>query len=84
MVFSGLNEVLNEVHDQQVDRWQVENSWGSKGPNKGFYDMSTEWYDQFVYEVVVHKKYLNDEMEKALADEEVITLPLWDPMGALA
>lgn len=86
MVFSGLNEVQNEVNDsdQQVDRWQVENSWGSKGPNKGFYDMSPEWYDQFVYEVVVHKKYLSDEMEKALADEEVITLPLWDPMGALA
>lgn len=80
MVFSGLNEIDN----QQVDRWQVENSWGDKGLNKGFYDMSSEWYDEFVYEVVVHKKYLNDEMEKALQSEEIINLPLWDPMGALA
>ncbi len=83
MVFSGLNEVSDDGN-QQVDRWQVENSWGTKGSNKGFYDMSTEWFDEFVYEVVVHKKYLNEEMEATLKSDEITVLPLWDPMGALA
>jgi bleomycin hydrolase len=90
MVFSGLNEVreLSELSEKpnntKVDRWQVENSWGSKGQTKGFYDMTTEWFDEFVYEVVVHKKHLTDKMKTALSSNQVTVLPLWDPMGALA
>ena len=39
-------------------KWRVENSWGVKGGNKWYYQMSDKWFDEFNYEVVIDKKYL--------------------------
>ena len=44
---------------------------------------SDAWFDQFVYQAVVNKKFLNQEQQKALATEPVELAP-WDPMGSLA
>ena len=45
--------------------------------------MTDEWFSEFVYQVVINKKYLSNEHLKML-DEEVIKLEPWDPMGSLA
>ena len=45
-------------------KWRVENSWGDRNGEKGFYIMSDKWFDEFLYEVVVDKKYLGDEYVK--------------------
>ena len=37
-----------------------------------------------LYEIVVDKKYLDDEYVKLFEKEEAKLLPPWDPMGALA
>jgi bleomycin hydrolase len=66
-----------------TNRWRVENSWGDKIADKGYFTMDDPWFDEFVYEVAVPKSMLPDEYRKAL-DEEPISLPAWDPMGALA
>ena len=79
MVFTGVN--LTE--DGVPDRWRVENSWGAKSGEKGGYIMSDDWFSQFTYQVVVHKKYLSQE-ELSAYESEPIPLPPWDPMGALA
>jgi bleomycin hydrolase len=64
-------------------KWRVENSWGAKIGDKGYMYMMDEWFDQFLYEVTVNKKYLGSELLKALELEPVILEP-WDPMGSLA
>ncbi|RSX55029.1 aminopeptidase C [Bifidobacterium dolichotidis] len=64
-------------------RWRVENSWGTKIADKGYFTMSDEWFSQYVYEVAVPKAMLPEEYRKAL-EEPATMLPAWDPMGALA
>ena len=64
-------------------RWRVENSWGAKIADKGYFTMSDDWFTEYVYEVAVPKALLPEEYQKAL-EEPAISLPAWDPMGALA
>ncbi len=64
-------------------RWRVENSWGDKIADKGYFTMSDDWFTEYVYEVAVPKSMLPEEYQKAL-EEPAIALPAWDPMGALA
>jgi bleomycin hydrolase len=45
--------------------------------------MTDEWFDEYTYEVVIDKKYLNKRLFKYL-DMEPVALAPWDPMGALA
>lgn len=66
-----------------TNRWRVENSWGDKVADKGYFTMSDDWFTEYVYEVAVPKSMLPDEYLAAL-DEPAIMLPAWDPMGALA
>ena len=49
----------------------------------GYLVMSDDWFSEFVYEVVIDKKYIPDGVLKVL-QQEVNVLPAWDPMGALA
>ena len=66
-----------------VTRWRVENSWGEESGEKGYVVMANEWFDEFLYEVVVDKCHLSKEILEIL-NQEPIHLPAWDPMGALA
>lgn len=76
--------VITGVHlDGDIPlRWKIENSWGKDDPNGGYYFMSDSWFDMFVYQAVIHKKYLG--AKAALADGEPAVLKPWDPMGTLA
>ena len=80
MLFTGVDLDANGL----PKKWRVENSWGDRNGEKGFYIMSDKWFDEFLYEVVVDKKYLEDEYVKLFENEEAKFLPPWDPMGALA
>jgi bleomycin hydrolase len=64
-------------------KWRVENSWGAAIGDQGYMYMMDEWFDEYVYEVVVRKEYLPPELTRAL-DAEPVVLPFWDPMGTLA
>ncbi len=63
--------------------WKVENSWGKDHGRDGFDSMSDEWFSEYVYQVVVNKKYLSSAERKAY-DKVPIQLKPWDPFGALA
>lgn len=78
MVFTGVNVV-----NGKPNRWKVENSWGDKAGNEGWFVMSDEWFDKYMYQVVVNKKYLSKEQLSYL-ELEPIELKPWDPMGSLA
>ena len=45
--------------------------------------MTDDWFSEFVYEVVIEKKYVPQEIQDVM-QQEPIELPAWDPMGALA
>lgn len=64
-------------------RWRIENSWGDDHGKKGYDIASAAWFDEYVYQVVVDKKYLTKE-ELDAYESEPIELAPWDPMGTLA
>ena len=64
------------------NRWKIENSWGTGGAHGGYHMASDAWFDLYVYQAVVNKKYLGDKA--LLLDGELTELEPWDPMGSLA
>jgi bleomycin hydrolase len=78
MLFTGVDLV-----DGVPRRWRVENSWGDKKADQGFYTMNDNWFSEYVFEIAVRKSALPADLQAAL-DTEPIVLPAWDPMGALA
>ncbi|MCR5120564.1 MAG: C1 family peptidase [Lachnospiraceae bacterium] len=79
MVILGVN--LDEKGNP--NRWRIENSWGKDAGSDGYYVASDEWFDDFVYQVVVNKKYLDAETKK-LTGMKPKELEPWDPFGTLA
>ena len=65
-------------------KWRVENSWGNKGGDKGYHIMTDKWFDEYNYEVVVHKKHIPKKLLDIWDSETAVQLDPWDPMGALA
>jgi bleomycin hydrolase len=79
MLFTGV-----DVHEGMPVKWRVENSWGDDGVGKkGFQTMNDSWFDEYMFEVAIEKKYLTSEMLNALEEEPIVLSP-WDPMGSLA
>ncbi len=70
--------------DGKPQLWKVENSWGKDHGRDGFNTLSDPWFDEYVYQVVVDKKYLTDEERAVYDTEEATVLAPWDPMGSLA
>lgn len=77
MVITGVN-----IKDDKPNRWKIENSWGSDGANGGYHIASDDWFESYVFQAVVNKKYLGEKA--AILDEEPTVLLPWDPMGSLA
>ena len=78
MLFTGVDLIKDKPQ-----KWRVENSWGDKGGDKGYYLMTDKWFDQYNYEVVVDKKYLPKKI-LSLFNQKPKELQPWDPMGSLA
>ena len=77
MVITGVN-----LEDGKPTRWKIENSWGEKNGEKGYYVCSDSWFDQYVYQAAVEKEYLGELA--GLTGQTPIELDPWDPMGTLA
>lgn len=79
MVLTGVD--LDE--NGRAKKWKVENSWGEKVGNKGYFVASDAWMDEYTYQIVVRKEFLT-AAELAAYEAEPLVLAPWDPMGALA
>lgn len=81
MVITGVDLV-----NDKPTKWKIENSWGEKPGFKGYFVMSDAWFDKFVYQAVINKKNMPENLRKAFEEgaKDPIQLLPWDPMGALA
>ncbi|MDR0431315.1 MAG: C1 family peptidase [Tannerellaceae bacterium] len=59
-------------------KWMVENSWGP-GANNGHLIMTDEWFNEYMFRLVVEYKYTTDTVKEILK-QKPIRLPAWDPM----
>ncbi len=68
-----------DLIDDKPVKWKVENSWGDKFGDKGYFIMSDDWFDTYLYEVVVNKKYV-DEKALKVAQQAPEDVTAWDSL----
>lgn len=66
MIFCGVHLV-----DNKPIRWKIEDSYGDKEKFNGYYIMNDNYFDEFVINVVIDKKYLNEKQLKALEQDPI-------------
>ena len=62
-------------------KWLVENSWGEGSGYKGNLIMTDEWFNEYMFRVVVEKQFVPNSILELLKLKP-IKLPAWDPMFA--
>ena len=67
--------------DGKPKKWMVENSWGAEAGYKGHLIMTDEWFDEYMFRLVVEKKYVPEKVLNILK-QKPIRLPAWDQMFA--
>lgn len=60
-------------------KWMVENSWGAAAGYKGCLIMTDEWFNEYMFRVVVEKRFVPEDVLEVFKKEPV-RLPAWDPM----
>ena len=74
MVFVGVDR-----RDDDPVKWLVENSWGTDNGDKGYWAMYDDWFDAYVYTVIVHRRHVPKKTLDLLKTEPE-RIPAWDPM----
>jgi bleomycin hydrolase len=73
MVITG----VDVRHDAPV-KWKIENSWGKKAGDDGWFVIDEKWFDKHVFQVIIDRRFVPPSL-LALADQKPILLPPWDP-----
>lgn len=68
-----------DMKEGKTTRWLVENSWGASAGHKGHIIMTDEWFDNYMFRLVVERKYVPADILKML-EQKPVQLPAWDPM----
>ena len=86
MLIVGYNKI-----NEKIDKWLVENSHGipkdkdrlkdNSLNNKGYLTMTNEWFNRYVYQVVIKKKYLTNNILRRISETEPIVLKPWSMIG---
>ena len=65
--------------NEKITKWKLENSWGKKSGNEGYLTMTDEWFDEYMFRIVVLKKYIDKETIKIL-EQKPVKIPYSNPM----
>ncbi|MBO4435009.1 MAG: C1 family peptidase [Bacteroidales bacterium] len=68
-----------DIRDGKPVKWMVENSWGASSGYKGNIIMTDQWFDEYMFRLVVEKKYVPADI-LGLMNQKPTLLPAWDPM----
>ncbi|NDV96244.1 biotin transporter BioY [Dysgonomonas sp. 521] len=68
-----------DISDQPV-KWEFENSWGAGSGNRGYLTFTDKWFTEYMFRLVIHKKYLDDKARACLG-QKANQLPMWDYMN---
>ena len=63
----------------KINKWMVENSWGANSGYQGHLIMTDEWFNEYMFRLVVEKKYAPQNILDILKQKPIM-LPAWDPM----
>jgi bleomycin hydrolase len=78
----GMTLVAVDLDEKEKPtKWLLENSWGSSSGFKGHLVMTDEWFDEYMFRIVINKNYISEKVLKILKSEPIM-LPPWDPMFA--
>ena len=72
MIITGVN-----IIDNKITKWKIENSWGNKSGNQGYYIATNDWVKNYVHRIVINKKYLKPKQLEIL-EKNVIEIEKWD------
>ena len=79
----GMTLVAVDIDDKgNIKKWLLENSWGKSYGHEGFLIMTDEWFDEYMFRLVINKKYISAKTLE-LFDQKPILLPIWDPMFSM-
>ena len=67
-----------DENDKPV-KWEFENSWGPESGHNGYLTFTDKWFDEYMFRIVINRKYLNEKAIEALKKKPVL-LPVWDYM----
>lgn len=56
-------------------KWKVENSWGADSGQKGYLIMTAEWFREYMFRLVVNKKYVPENILKAFDTKPIMVMP---------
>lgn len=62
-------------------KWKVENSWGNWSQQNGYLIMSARWFREYMFRLVVDRKYVPSKIQKLYEQEPVMVMPE-DPLFA--
>ena len=60
-------------------KWKVENSWGEDSGQNGCIIMTNRWFEEYMFRLVVNKKYASEKVKKA-AEQKPTLLSPEDPL----
>ncbi|MFA6861262.1 MAG: C1 family peptidase [Bacilli bacterium] len=76
MTFTGVN--LDD--NGNPNRYKVENSWGKDNGTDGFFVMDDAWFDNYVFQVLVNKKYIDQDIVKTYEKNKLIEVEPFNTM----